>query len=217
MTEDAKPREAYLDFEIDKTQESFYEAGSVLGRSFLVYLSLISTSALLVYGNGFNNEVKVPFVELTVNKIYAAIIALVLGSAALYWFFLTLVLNRLLAAKLGALIHERYGVRKTARWNFAYPSAYHAFFAVNRHSASIPAKILMNGFNLLLSFSWVIPVILAWSISVSLGLSPIHRLFVCAVVMLLQTPSMYTFYSSARSLSKLLRCLDDASKGGTLL
>jgi hypothetical protein len=56
-----------LNFEIDKAQQSLFEAGKSLGTAFLTYLLLLSLTALLIYGESIENNGPIPLLTLKLN------------------------------------------------------------------------------------------------------------------------------------------------------
>jgi hypothetical protein len=85
---DADAREKELQkFEIDKTHQALFEGGKSLGTSFLTYLSLLSLTTLLVFGNnvGGSEGVAVPLLGLKVSRELAAAISLLLCYVVAIW------------------------------------------------------------------------------------------------------------------------------------
>jgi hypothetical protein len=64
MDEMERAREKYLDCQIKMTHKVYFEAGNNLGKAFLIYLLLMCFAALLIWGKGVEDKVKVPFLEL---------------------------------------------------------------------------------------------------------------------------------------------------------
>jgi hypothetical protein len=75
----------WLTFELEKTHQTLFQAGKALGKAFLTYLSLISLTALLVYGRNIEDSVSVPLLGLKVNKDLAAAITLLLCQVVQIW------------------------------------------------------------------------------------------------------------------------------------
>lgn len=189
-------KEKYLDFALDKTQKTYFEAGNSLGKSFLTYLLLLCLTALLVFGKGIKDEVKIPFLDITVNKTYAALVILILSCAAFYWYISTTFLHTILGIKLRWLIYERYGVFKDNNWYLRFPSAYSSFLTVNTRPKSLFADIMLFAFSVfLLISSSLLPVLMTWLIGGSFGLSNKYKILICIGMLLLQTPSIYVLYS----------------------
>jgi hypothetical protein len=196
VSEDKQLRDLYLDFELDKTYKKYFEAGSILGKAFLTYLLLLSFSAILALDKGIGNDVKVPFLEVPLNKRYAALIVLALGAGALYWYLSTLMITQLVNHKLTLLIRERYGVSKASKWNWAYPSAYHTFSTVNltrKPSVSILLDRLF-GFVTLMCCS-LLPLIVAWKIALSFEADTRYKILMCVIILVLYIPNINMFRS----------------------
>jgi hypothetical protein len=202
----------YLDFLLEKTYKTYIEAGSNVGKAFLTYLLLISLATLLVFGWGdMENQVKVPFLELSLNKLYAATIILVLSCGALYWFLSTGVLLKMLGFKIRWLIKERYGINKANNWNIDYPSPYRVFINMNAaHVGIITGLSFMSFFLFLIISSSLLPLILAWFIGTSFGFPVKLKLLLCLGVFILETPSLSMLYSLRRTnIETLVRDLDN--------
>ncbi len=215
MDERDRSRNEYLDCQIEITHKVYFEAGNNLGKAFLTYLLLMCFAALLIWGKGFGNEVKIPFLELTINKIYAALIVLVFSCFTLYWFFSTLKLTRLLGRKLTALLYERYGASNETRWNLAYPSAYSTFLMVNRFNRSRVGVLTVTGFQQLFPVvNLLLPLLMAWFIGDAFNLSLIYKILLCLSILLLIIPSMHTLRSLRPDHDKsLIRALDEYREG----
>jgi hypothetical protein len=111
-----------LDFELDKTYKTLFEAGKLKSSAFSTYLLLLATTSLLVFGRGNENQVKVPFIELTLNKDSASAVLLALSCIALYWYNITHIKQWLLRVKLSSLYRVRYGKDLDTNWHIGYPT-----------------------------------------------------------------------------------------------
>jgi hypothetical protein len=121
----------FLDFEIDKTQQTFFESGKVLGSALLTYLLLLCLTLILLFGNVIttstnkdSNQIKIPFLDLTVNKPYASWMLLTLCDFGLYWFVCALANEMLMARKLYSLLNERYKTGWYTILHLRYPSIF---------------------------------------------------------------------------------------------
>ena len=137
---DEQLEKEFLDFEITSTHATFFEAGKVVGTALLTYLLLVCLSLLLVFGNvkpnqeGGSSGIRVPFLELTVDKPYAAWITLLLGDMSLYWFFSALANELLLGVKLYDLLDKRYKTDWYTNLHLRYPSVFSATFLIILYS-----------------------------------------------------------------------------------
>jgi hypothetical protein len=187
--------ELHLDFVIDKTYKTYFEAGNNLGKAFLSYLLLMCLAGMLVFGQGVSDSVKIPFLDLTVNKSYAALIVLVISCGSLYWFMSTLMLHQMLGQKLAWMLHERYGTFTISLWKIAYPSTYSAFIHANSADLSFITGAILIGFTILFPLvSSILPVVIAWFIGKSFQLPLTFRVTLCIAILLLEIPSMYTLW-----------------------
>jgi hypothetical protein len=126
-----------LRFEIDKTQQSLFEAGKALGTAFLTYLSLLSLTALLIYGKSVEDNVSVPLLTLKLNKDLAAAITLLLCQVVQIWVISLLLMTSSLTDLLCSKLKERYERVTREAWYLQYPSPFHSIqFLID----SLPGK-----------------------------------------------------------------------------
>src|SRR5215216_2278568 len=136
----------FLDFELTKTHQTFFESGKMVGNSFLTYLLLQCLTAILVFGKGLSSEdyVQVPFLQLALEKHYAALILLVLTCGALYWYFSAVAYEMLLAEKLYDLLNKRYKTGWYTNLHLRYPSIYAANNIVALYGPKPFLKLYLN-------------------------------------------------------------------------
>lgn len=136
-SDNASLKNELLDFEIDKTHQTLFAAGKLLGTAFLTYLSLLCLTALLVYGRGMEDSVSVPLLALKVSKDLAAAITVLLCQVVQIWVISLLVLTASLNSRLASKIRERYNSRPADSWHMQYPSL---FESVHFLILSLPGK-----------------------------------------------------------------------------
>jgi len=174
-----------LDFELDRTHKTLFEAGKLKGNAFSTYLVLLATTSLLVFGHGNTDQVKVPFIELTLNKDSASAVLLALSCVALYWYNITHVKQWLLRSKMLSLYHERYGKDLTVNWHVGYPTP--LWIPTSTSVAPIPPvlAVLANGIFMLLNLAgYVVPALLSWRITGAYNLSVLSRLIITSLLIL---------------------------------
>jgi hypothetical protein len=195
------------DFEIGKTQETFFETGKQLGTALLTYLLLLCLTTLLVFGNVVPNTsteptaVKIPFLELSVAKPYAAWIILILSDMALYWFFSTAAYELVLAAKLYELMDARYKTGWYTNMHLRYPSVFSASFLITHY---LPRRL--GGFlSYTMSFlaiggGFIFHVFLTWKVSdgvaAALGITDWRMSLIVVVSLLPLMPVAMAIYAS---------------------
>jgi hypothetical protein len=168
-----------LDFELDKTYKTLFEAGKLKSSAFSTYLLLLATTSLLVLGHGNQNQVKVPFIELTLNKNLASAVLLVSSCIALYWYNITHIKQWLLRVKLSSLYRERYGKNLDVNWHIGYPTP--LWIPTSSAVAPLPPllAVLANAIFILLSVaSYIAPVLLSWEITSAYYLATFAKVFI---------------------------------------
>jgi len=116
-----------LTFEVEKTHQTLFQAGKALGKAFLTYFSLLSLTALLVYGRSIEDGVSVPLLGLKVNKDLAAAVTLLLCQLVQIWVISLLVQNTSLTNLFSSQLRERYKRVSDDSWYMQYPSPFHSF------------------------------------------------------------------------------------------
>ena len=116
-----------LTFEVEKTHQTLFQAGKALGKAFLTYFSLLSLTALIVYGRSIEEGVSVPLLGLKVNKDLAAAVTLMLCQLVQIWVISLLVQNTSLTKLFSSQLRERYKRVSDECWYMQYPSPFHSF------------------------------------------------------------------------------------------
>ncbi|HVS80912.1 MAG TPA: hypothetical protein VHE60_04195 [Pyrinomonadaceae bacterium] len=125
-------RNELLKFEIDKTHQALFEAGKLLGTSFLTYLSLLCLTVLLVYGKNVEDSVSVPLLALKVSRGLAAAVTLLLCYVVQIWLISLLVLTTSLSDLLCSQLIDRYQRSTFESWYMQYPSPFQSVqFLIN--------------------------------------------------------------------------------------
>jgi hypothetical protein len=184
--------DALLDFEIDKTYESFTEAGKTLNAAFLAYFLLIGFTLLLVFGSGFEEMVEMPMLGFKVSKPYAAGLSLLLSCFMLYWLYSTVLIHNLLTYKLFDLIEKRFKVRPASNWNIGYPSFFWTslMFLAAMKSRAVLRFIAVICFGFFVS-NHALALLLAWRLSDSLKFTALQRWLWVGTCVLLLSPTLF--------------------------
>lgn len=185
-----------LDFEIDKTHNTLFEAGKNKSSAFSKYILLLATTSLLVFGQISGENFKVPFVDLTLNKNLAAFMLLLLSCAALYWYNMSYLKEKLLRYKLRELFKKRHCQDLESTWNVSYPSP---LWIPTSSSFRLPSPIAIVSssiFDLISVISYSLPVVLSWKITAAYDFNLIIRImisvFIIAPAVIVQ---IYVFFS----------------------
>jgi len=117
-------RNELLKFEIDKTHQSLFETGKLLGTALLTYLSLLCLTVLLVYGKNVEDSVSVPLLGLKVGKVLAAAVTLLLCYVVHIWLISLLALRASLSELLLSQLSDRYDRGTFESWYMQYPSPF---------------------------------------------------------------------------------------------
>jgi len=154
-----------LQFEIDKTHESLFEAGKSLGTAFVTYLSLVALTALLVYGRVEDN-VELPLLSIKVSKDLAAAVTLLLSQIFQIWLISLMNLRSYLGFRLNDQLRQRFDRGSLELWHLQYPSPFDSVqFLLN----AIPGKggdfvswLLMAAYSFIVAF---VPIGLSYIIA----------------------------------------------------
>jgi hypothetical protein len=125
----------YLQFQIEKTYASLIEAGKSLRAAFLLTLTVFIVTAALLFGTSRTGDVTMPLLGITLDRIHAARVSLLLLSVAVFNVFFEHGSEKLLSWKLQTLVNERYGPRPWI-WYAYFPSIYSSAEAVGYVSPS---------------------------------------------------------------------------------
>jgi hypothetical protein len=155
-----------LDFEIDKTHQTLYQAGEQVGKAFLIYLICIGITALLIFGRGIKDEVSVPFLQLTLDKSNATLVIHILSIGVLFWYHYIVAYEQFLLFQVADLLHERYGY-VSSPLSLHYPALptvttklMLAFFRENFES----------GLGCITGFLWFVPTVLILLLTIAVPL-----------------------------------------------
>ena len=198
-TEKSESLDDFLDFYIEKTYQSFYESGKIIGHAFITCLLFLSLTAILIYGKGLEDKVSVPFLQLTLSKIYAAVLTLLFSCAAIFWFRVSSLINNRLADELRGVLKKRYDVRiiEYGNWSLSYPSILIAIFmSFITRGRSLQIHFYLSG--LFTIGSYILPLLLAWKIGVALQFSFWQKFLMCAITSLLLLPAAIVQYLSSK-------------------
>lgn len=187
----------WLDFTIEKTHATLDEAGKRFEKFFISYLGLLTLAAILTFSRSTAsgpNEFKVPFLQLTVDRHYAAMLVIVLATCVLFSLVCTGVYEEVLKWRLEALVLVRYGgistlgdVEESKFWYLLYPSLFRMslFLKAYRASRFIPSVFLSLGI-----LGLILPACLGWHIGTELSWSIGQRISLCIGLSILPVVSV---------------------------
>ena len=186
-----------LDFQIEKLHGALVESNKTETIAFLTYATLMLLTAILIFGttSGVADKVAIPFINLTVNKYFAAFVALFLSAAALYWFTATNLATLMFTMKLNELLGQRYSkVIKSIPRLLHFPSIVGLTGAITAAHKVVDA-IAAALFFLVLAASIISMPILAWAAGSASGYSLTAKLLLCGanIVTLIPTVTLRFF------------------------
>ncbi len=184
---------AWLDFTIEKTHDALYDAGKKFEKLFISFLALLSLAAILAYGHAAftgTEEFKVPFLELSLDRRYAAILIEFLATCAFSSLVLAGIYEEILRWRLEGLLLVRYGelsklgdTAPVSLWYLLYPSLFRISLFLKTYRPSnfvIPVLYILIGLAGLL-----FPAVLGWNVGTDLAWTRPHKLELCAALLVL--------------------------------
>jgi len=124
----------WIDFSLDKTYQAMFEAGKQFKELFAAYLVIVIVSWILTYSKGAATEpgtstVKVPLLDLLLDRRHAAIAAVVIATGILVALVCLVVYEEVLRWRAEGLVLIRYGaisqvgdVPSDNYWYLRFPS-----------------------------------------------------------------------------------------------
>ncbi len=167
----------WLDFSLEKTQSALYDAGKKFEKLFTTYLVFFVLAAILTYGRGIGTEgpgstslVKVPSLDLSLDRRYAALALIVLSTAALSSLICLVVYEEVLRWRTEGLVLIRYGkiseigdVPDDHYWYLRYPSLFRmSLFLSSSYRAG--TMIVTSMFQLIALSGLILPGVFAWHV-----------------------------------------------------
>jgi hypothetical protein len=180
-----------LDFQIEKTYANLVEAArraSASSRSFYV---LLFFTGVLIFGEGIGvaDQIRIPFVELTVDKRFVALLSLFLSVLLVFQSGAFGLQSRLLALKLGLLVRERYPVLGGLPWNLNFPTSEVALTRFINANVPPPFGLIVVGMGRTIA-EYLTPLVLAWYWGKDGGYGWGGRFLVCTAVAIILLPTM---------------------------
>jgi len=181
----------WLDFSLEKTQSALYDAGKKFEKLFTTYLVLFVLAAILTYGRGIGTEglgstslVKVPLLELSLDRRYAALALIVLSTAVLSSLVCLVVYEEVLRFRTEGLVLIRYGkiseigdVPDDHYWYLRYPSLFRmslflssSYYGAGTVISNMFLMIALSGLIMPEVFAWHVGKEFLWSTSARVGL-----------------------------------------------
>ena len=171
----------WLDFAIEKTHTAFYDAGKKFEKFFGTYLVFLILSAIVTYGRGIGADahgtesgVKIPLLELVLDRRYAAIALVVLSTAVLLALVCQVVYEEVLRWRTEGLILIRYGqiskvgdVPDDEYWYLRYPSLFRMSLFLS--SSYRVGAVFGNAFLVIMTAGLFLPAVLAWHVGTELS------------------------------------------------
>lgn len=174
---DLSNHNSLLEFQIDKTYASLFEAGKRLRATYLSTMLLFALTTLLVFGKTISGNVTVPLLGLGLNRLHAAEVTLVLCAASLFATYLEKGFERILGWKVHELLYQRYGDR-TLHWYLYYPSV----LSSTKRLAISPSGRMIAGMSILPMVLGIPAVMSLCYIVASASSWAVHSIFACILV-----------------------------------
>ncbi len=187
----------WLDFSLEKTYSALQDAGKRFEKLFATYLVLFFISAILTYsktaGGAGELGIKVPFLDLSLNRPYAAFTVIILATGVFFSLVCLVVYEEVLRWRLEGLILIRHGEISTVGhepkteteiyWYLNYPSLFRTSLFLS--SAYRFGRVVMSTYFLVAVSGLFWPAIFALHISKELSLQTVDRVFVCTMISIL--------------------------------
>jgi hypothetical protein len=213
MQEPLSRKDAVLDFQIEKTYQTLLDVSRSTGKTVVTYLALIVLALCLAFGEsmGIEDKVKVPIIDLTVDKRYAAAGSLILSYLTLLRASLLIAGNNFLDVKFRRLLHERYGGLCDVVWHMKPPS----FFDLVIHQAS-SSSLRGYGVRGMVVFSLLLPLIImaspalvTWNLCKEAGFSNSTSVLLALVAANTVVPVFYFIKTAGYEAANHVKELDD--------
>jgi hypothetical protein len=177
----------WLDFTIEKTHAALYDTGKKFEKLFLTYLGLVAVAVMLAYGPSaitVANDFKVPFLELSLDRRYAAVLVVFLASCAFFSLICAGMYEETLRWRLEGLVLVRYGdlsklgdVSDVNFWYFTYPSLFRISLFLKTYRPSFIIPLL---FGVMVLFGLVFPGAVGWHVGGQLSWPTSQKTELCA-------------------------------------
>ena len=170
----------WIDFSLDKTYKAMFEAGKQFKELFAAYLVIVIVSWILTYSKGAATEpgtstVKVPLLDLLLDRRHAAIAAVVIATGILVALVCLVVYEEVLRWRAEGLVLIRYGaisqvgdVPSDNYWYLRFPSLLRMSLFLSG-SQTIIENVFAYVFLLILVTGLFFPGMFAWSLGKQLS------------------------------------------------